>query len=63
MFNKGSDVRNHLSRATKAHLITLQSDHPGDIDLKIKDSGPEMGSMNLRPIDELPPMNAGTQTQ
>jgi hypothetical protein len=63
MLNKGSDVRNHLSSAHKAHLVTSPSEHPGDVDLKANDSRPESESMNPRPIDERQEANAGSQTQ
>jgi hypothetical protein len=63
MLNKGSDVRNHLSSAHKAHLVTSPSEHPRDVDLKVNDSRPESGSMNPRPIDERQEANAGSHTQ
>jgi hypothetical protein len=63
MLNKGSDVRNHLSSAHKAHLVTSPSEHPRDVDLKVNDSHLEGGKINTRPIDKRKEVNAGSQTQ
>jgi hypothetical protein len=63
MLNKGSDVRNHLSSAHKAHLVTSPSEHSRDVDLKANDSRPESGSLIPRPLDEQREANAGSQTK
>jgi len=63
MLNKGSDVRNHLSSAHKAHLVTSPSERSRDADLKSKDSRPDSGRTNPRPIDEREEANEGSHTQ
>jgi len=63
MLNKGSDVRNHLSSAHKAHLVTSPSERPHDADLKAKDSRPDSGRTNPRPIDERQEANVGSQSK
>ena len=63
MLDKGSDVRNHLSRAPKAHMVTSPSEHPNDVDLRTKDSSPKMMNGALGPIDEGQEMDAGSETQ
>jgi hypothetical protein len=52
MLDKGSDVRNHLLRASKAHLVASPSEHLRDVDLRTKDANPKMGNVTLRPIEE-----------
>jgi hypothetical protein len=61
MLNKGSDVRNHLSNAHKAHLVTSPSERPRDLELKAIDARPEGETKNPRPIDERQEANAGSQ--
>jgi hypothetical protein len=63
MLDKGSDVRNHLSRASKGHLITSPTEHHGDVDLRTKHSNPETGNVTLRPTDEGQEIDAGNETQ
>jgi hypothetical protein len=60
MLNKGSDVRNHLSRAPKAHLVTLQPEHPNDVDRKTNDSKLEMTNLPLDSIDKRQEVNTQT---
>jgi hypothetical protein len=63
MLNKGSDVRNHLSSAHKAHLVKSPSEHPSDVELRDEDSHPKTIDMTLKTNDERHKMDAETQSQ
>jgi hypothetical protein len=63
MLNKGSDVKNHLSSAPKAQLVTLPPEHPNSVELKTNDSKLETANVTLRPIDEQQEVNTKVETQ